>query len=401
MTKNNSQKMNLSDDKTTTAPEAGGLRSDQITSEQEKPSRLKWWVGGGILVALTIIGSVVLAFTLPGREVPVVNNNIGNLPTADDAPQPPSTQSGLSGRSCEDASRRPIGVMLSSDMITRPVSGFAAADMVWELPVLVNDVTRLLAVYQCGRPAEIGSVRSARHDYLFLAEGVDAIVGHWGGSYHALNRIAAGEFDTINALTNPFNSYFRKNTLPAPYNGFTTYDNLWNALQKLNYRVKTSFSGYPFKDDAAASTRPPGGKLSISWPGTFRAHYEYDPATNRYARYWGGVKQVDGGTKEIVAPSAVVIMRAANGSAVGPGGYNEMGIEGTGELAVYQDGQEIKGAWRKNELEKTDPVHFLDETGQPITFTRGQVWVMAVEPEITVTWEPEVVNTVNTVNSAD
>jgi hypothetical protein len=127
--------------------------------------------------------------------------------------------------------------------------------MVFEFPVLVSDVTRLTAVFQCGEPTEIGSVRSARHNYLYMLAGVDGIMGHWGGSYWALNMIAAGEFQTINALQNPFNAYFRKNNLPAPYNGFTNYDNLWNALQKLGYRTDTTFQGYKFKDDAAQADR--------------------------------------------------------------------------------------------------------------------------------------------------
>ena len=212
-------------------------------------------------------------------------------------------------------------------------------------------------------------------------------MGHWGGSYHALNRIAVGEYQTINALTNPFNAYFRKSHLPAPYNGFTTYERLWNALQKLGYRTETKFPGYEFKDDPPVSERGSGGTLAIAWPGAFRVSWEYDPAINRYARLWAGVKQVDAADKQPVQPSVVAIMRATNQFADGPGGYNDMGIEGTGVLDVYQDGKVIHGTWKKNELEKKDPVHFLDESGKEIIFTRGQVWVMAVEPEKTVTWE--------------
>ena len=101
--------------------------------------------------------------------------------------------SGLSGMPCAHPNRRPIGVMMAGDPINRPMSGFSKADMVFELPVLVSNVTRLTGVYQCGEPTDIGSVRSVRHDYLFLLEGIDGIMAHWGGSYHALNRIAAGE----------------------------------------------------------------------------------------------------------------------------------------------------------------------------------------------------------------
>lgn len=339
-------------------------------------------VGGAVVVSL-------IAYFVIGRGSTFgAGDRYGLLPVAPEAAeQPPATVSGLSGVPCEHPDRRAIGVMMAGDTINRPMSGFSKADMVWELPVLTNGITRLLGVYQCGEPTEIGSVRSARHDYLFLAEGVDAIMGHWGGSYHVLNRIAVGEFQTINALTNPYQAYFRKTTLPAPYNGFTSYERLWNALQKLGYRTTTNFKGFDFKDDIAQGERPAGGKLSIAWPGAYRVHYEYDPASNRYVRFWAGVKQVDVEDSKVVQPSSVAIMRATNQLADGPGGYNDVGIEGQGALEVYQDGKVIKGTWRKNELEKKDPVHFMNEQGQPIFFTRGQLWVMAVEPEVVVTWE--------------
>lgn len=368
------------------------LRSESVSGEGGSKA---WFnnkkimaIGGGVAVLLIAglgVWAMLRADTRGGA--PAEEGLFGTLPGGDDRFKEARVTSGLSGVACDHPNRRPIGVMLAGDAINRPMSGFSQADMVWELPVLVSNVTRLLAVYQCGEPTDIGSVRSARHDYLFLADGVDAVMGHWGGSYHALNRIAVGEFETINALTNPHNAYFRKDHLPAPYNGFTTYERLWNALEKLGYRTETKFEGYEFKDDSPISDRPAAGTLTVAWPGAFRVHYEYDPATNRYVRYWAGVKQVDAADDQVVSPSAVVVMRAANEFADGPGGYNEVGIEGEGEMVVYQDGQEIKGIWKKNVLNKKDPVHFLNEQGQPIVFTRGQVWVMTPSADVPVTWE--------------
>ena len=375
------------------------LRSSLMPEGQEAGKAINKKIGKAWIVAIAAAIILLVAGMAWSATQRSRNGELGDatggglLPIADDKEREPeanASMSGLSGMPCEQANRRPIGVMLASDPINRPVSGFAKADMVWELPVLVSNVTRLLGVYQCGRPTEIGSVRSVRHDYLFLAEGVDAILSHWGGSFHALNRIAAGEFQTLNALVNPFDAFYRKNNLPAPYNGFTSYDRLWNALEKLNYRTETRFPGYQFKDDLGVAERPVGGTLTVAWPGQFRVHYEYNPTTNRYERYWGGVKQTDPESGTGVAPSVVVVMKATNQSATPPdGGYNDVGIEGTGEALIYQDGQEIKGTWRKNELEKKDPVHFLDASGKEITFTRGQVWVMAPEPTIAVTWEPQ------------
>ncbi|MDA1168928.1 MAG: DUF3048 domain-containing protein [bacterium] len=356
------------------------------------------WTIVAVFVFLLVILTSVYMWLAPNNSVRryVSESIFGQLPIGGirpageftiPTPQVNRETSGLSGMPCAHPNRRPIGVMLAGDPINRPMSGFSKADMVFELPVLVSNVTRLTGVYQCGEPTDIGSVRSVRHDYLFLLEGIDGIMAHWGGSYHALNRIAAGEFQSISALTNPHNAFFRKNHLPAPYNGFTTYERLWNAVEKLGIRTTTTFKGYNFKDDVALSERIAGGTLDIAWPGAFRVSYEYNKDTNRYQRYWAGVKQIDAEDKQVVAPSAIAVMRATNTYADGEGGYNEMAIEGKGDLTVYQDGKAIVGTWTKNELEKKDPIHFLNDKGEPIVFTKGQVWVMAVDPAIAVNWQ--------------
>ncbi len=376
------------------------LRSD-VKSDIVKPvsgSLLKTIKGphyiGCIGLVLILILIVVFGVYAAKRNVTksteerTDNGIFGQLPFASEQ-EKVATTSGLSGKTCDHPTRRPIGVMLAGDPINRPISGFSQADMVWELPALVSNVTRLLAVYQCGEPTDIGSVRSARHDYLFLADGVDAIISHWGGSYHALNRINAGEFQSLDALVNPSQAFFRKSNLPAPYNGFTTYANLWRALQDAGYRTEANFKGYEFKDDINPTERPAGGKLSINWPGQFRVHYEYDPQTNRYVRFWAGIKQIDAADKQVVAPSAVVVIRATNEFADGPGGYNDVGIQGSGTGTVFQDGQSINITWSKSTTKFNDPMIFTNAaTGQPVIFTRGQVWIMTPSSNIDVTWEP-------------
>jgi len=344
---------------------------------------------GVVVLVLIIAGGVWAALRQRGGDAADGGGErgiFGNLPSASDREN--DRISGLSGKECEHPQRRPIGVMLAGDPINRPLSGFTKADMVWELPVLVSNVTRLMAVYQCGEPTDIGSVRSARHDYLFLADGLDAILSHWGGSYHALNRIAVGEFQTLNALANPSGAFFRKDNLPRPYNGFTTYENLWRALQEKGYRTESNFAGYVFKDDVDVAERPTGGRLTVAWPGAFRVSYEYNQETNRYERYWARERQIDAEDGEVVAPSSVVIMRATNGPAEGPGGYNDVGIQGSGRIEVYQDGIMIPGTWSKSTVKFNDPVKFLNEQGEPIRFVRGQIWVMTPSDDIAVTWEP-------------
>ena len=104
----------------------------------------------------------------------------------------------LSGLACDDWNRRPFAVMQPADLSARPAAGFSDADMVFEMPVITNSITRLMAVYVCGNPDDVGSMRSARHDYIALAKGLDAIFVHWGGSHYAIDKLNQGVIDDMN-----------------------------------------------------------------------------------------------------------------------------------------------------------------------------------------------------------
>lgn len=323
---------------------------------------------------------------------------IGKLPTATDRDVPevvveksPREESPISGMVCETYNRRPIGVMMPSDVITRPASGFAFADAVIEMPALVSNVTRLLAIFQCEHPSEIGSVRSARHDYLFIATGFDAVIAHWGGSYHALNRIRVERsvYESLSALGTGQQAFYRKPGIPAPHNGYTSYDRLWNALVAAGYRQETQLDAYEHVSDAPLEQRGAGGTITIGWPGAMRVQYEYDRETNTYARYWGGQRHLDAVEDRPVSPKVVVIAHTRQRLAVPGQPYNDVDVEGSGEAEIFQNGQEITATWEKSEIHKQDPLVFRDEEGNTIPFVRGQLWIHFVDEVTPVAWTPE------------
>ncbi len=365
-------------------------------------------------LVLGVAGATVLLFAvlwyligLPGAPTSV-RRVLGRLPEAGERTVPGAPGGGLqlgggdqksetslfSGMSCPDAQRRPIAVMVGVDPIARPLSGLAMADLVVEMPALVNNVTRLMAVYQCGQPREIGGVRSARHDYLFLAKGWDAVIGHWGGSYHALNRIrqeltpqGKAIYESIDATWNTAaGAFYRITRLKAPYNGYTGYERLWSALQKNGYRTTATFEGYPHAAEAAPQQRGAGGTLDVGWPGSMRVRYTYQPESNAYERYWGGTRHLDGLDKQPVDPKVVVVVHTNQRLANGPGGYNDVDVEGTGKAVVYQNGQVIEGTWEKNLIHKQDPLHFNSALGKAIEFVPGQVWMHIVDSRTQVVW---------------
>src|SRR3989344_8704314 len=167
----------------------------------------------GIIVIILL---VVFWFWWGNKEIAVTNIFNGGTTSENSMPK-----SSISGISCDNFNIRPIAVMLSSDAITRPLSGLGEADIVFEMPVTPGGVTRTMAVYQCEEPKEIGSVRSAREDFIPLAASLKATYAHWGGEHDALTKLNNGILDNIDAMKYETTAFFRKKTITMPHNGFT------------------------------------------------------------------------------------------------------------------------------------------------------------------------------------
>lgn len=288
---------------------------------------------------------------------------------------------------CENPAQRAIAVMIASDRQTRPLSGLSDADMVFEMPVVTDSITRLMAVYRCSFPNEIGSVRSARHDFIDLALAVDAIYAHWGGSHYALDRLKTGVVNELDALRNPYDVFYRKKGIYAPHNGFTSGERLINASQKLGFRMENNFSGYP--QESAENTKPKlesdGFKLAIGFPGEFRVEYQYDAKNNSYLRWRGGTKEIDRNNNQQVMVKNIVAMFAESRQIEGQ--YNDMKLDGQGKAEFYKNGEKIEGIWKRDASGKDPKLYFLDNFGAETKFVQGNIWVEVVQTNQKVEWK--------------
>ena len=290
----------------------------------------------------------------------------------------------ISGLPCKNYNRRPFAIMLAGDEVARPLSGLQPADMVIEMPVLISGMNRLMAVYVCGNPSEIGSVRSARHDFISLAMGFDAIFAHWGGSSFALDKLNAGIMDNIDALLYSQTAFWRQSSIPAPHNGFTSIEKLTSQAEKLNYRLENQFEGYPHKNVKAQGSNVKG-KLNIGYPDIYKVWWNYNPETNDYARWRGSKEEKDHNSNLQVKSKNIVIMRAT--SRFLEDQYIDVDIEGGGMAEFYLNGQKIEGTWKKEGSYRPTKLYFYDYLGKEIKFVPGQIWIEIIEPDKVVTYE--------------
>lgn len=284
----------------------------------------------------------------------------------------------LSGEACEthEQAPRPIAVMLAGDTVTRPLSGIGQADLVVEMPVVTGSITRLMAVFQCTDSIEIGSIRSARDDFIPLAAAFDAIYAHWGGSHFALDELRRGVIDNIDALRNPFGAYWRKQGIPAPHNGFTSFERLRQAAEKLGYRTVSQFQGYPLKDQQQRAGRN-AVKVQIGYPGPYRVEWRYNETIKRYLRFRGGTPEEDASSGEQVRAATVAVMRTTSRQIQGQ--YNDVRVTGEGEATVFRFGEAVEGTWHKDAQPLSAPLRFLDERDEETAFAKGPLWIEIVE----------------------
>ena len=318
---------------------------------------ITWYAGTAGVVALVAL----LVWLFRPNSIDVINHRgIGG-----------STEltSPITGGPCPGIANRAIAVMLSSDKEARPLSGIGQADIVFEIPVTPNGITRMMAVYQCNDPKEVGSIRSARGSFIPLVQGLDPIYVHWGGERDVEAQLKAHLTDDVDCLIYDGTTCTRKKGIPAPHDGFSTMSLIRAQARALGYAASMSLPAFPHTD-----TAPPRTNLaslapdaSISWPLGMDVLFHYDPATNTYLRSRGGTPETDATTGAQVRVSVVVVMHTTATFLYDQ--YTLVQTVGAGPADIYQNGQQVSARWSKPSA--TAPLQFLNAQGKPVPLVVG------------------------------
>lgn len=357
------------------------------------------------VVALAIAG-LITYFTV-GRNA-LRSKNVKQIQVNKDAseqnlaPVNSGNVSPISGLACENWNRRPVAVMQPADVSARPAAGFSDADMVVEMPVITATITRLMGIYICGNPDDVGSMRSARHDFVHIAKGMDAIFVHWGRSDipEFKDRLNSGIVDDMNCNNDAGKSAgqycYRKEAtgnMRGVDTGYAKFTALLEGAKNFGYRMEGKFVGYPHQEEAPLDKRPSGGNLRVAFAGPFAVEYDYDKASNSYLRTWGSSADTDRNNGKRIAPKNVVVLIAKSEQIEGQ--YNNVQLgdpwydtTDSGEAYYYINGQEIKGTWKKDKSKIDSKLYFYDQSGQEVKFVPGQIWVDVLEPGQTLRWTP-------------
>ena len=240
-----------------------------------------------------------------------------------------------------------------------------------------------MAVYLCNHPeGDIGSVRSARTDFLGFVDWLDAVYAHWGGEQAALEALEGGILDNINALIYDGTVFSRKDGVPAPHDGFTTVERLLEQAEKLDYADTTDpISFFPQRSARSARTLASSvAYVTISYPSGITTSWRYDEDTNLWDRDRNGTPEIDASSGAQIRAGTLIVLETDATPVRGE--YLDVQTVGEGSALVFLDGIRRSVTWRR--IADTAPLELVDDEDLPVGIAPGPVWIIVAVPGMTI-----------------
>lgn len=338
----------------------------------------------------------------------------------------PANASPITGLACDNYQKRSFGVMYSGSNDARPYwKNLDKADFVLEMPHRMHNEPRLLGVFQCEVPSELGPMRSGRVDHMSVADSMGAVFVTWGKSIvakSAMDREFADNLEVGSGTTSsdgtrsgyidPNIKFYSANSAYADLNGII------GMSKDKGYSGENLFEGFKHQGEVVVEDRPEYGLVDVKFDtSSYRIKYQYDKATNSYKRFHKGEPSIDMISGEQYAPKNIIGIVAKRDSWLAEKDYVAEGLKDPwagvpqekvesnqypnmqlgdpwfdtkfeGVAKFYMNGQEHKGMW-KREKGNNKPFKFYYEDGTEVHFVPGQIWMHVLPHGQKVGYEDE------------
>lgn len=273
----------------------------------------------------------------------------------------------------DTALTRPVGIMVANNDFLQDGEqvGIGSADM-WMETETEGGITRLMAVFSNTErvPDAIGPVRSARSPFFHVVKALGLGYVHAGGSYPALNKIAASNIADMDVNAGDYGgtySWRDSNYGHAyEYRLRTSGDRLTQYMNDEGYKTY-AVCDFPwtFGEQSGASAT----NVSIKMSGVQTIGFEYDAAQGVYYKTNGSSKSrhVDS-SGSAITPTSVIVL------------YTDMFYESSetidyymqsGKGYVFSGGVMRRFDWSRNDNGFT----MTEENGTKLTLAEGKVYL--------------------------
>jgi hypothetical protein len=271
-------------------------------------------------------------------------------------------------------------VMIDQSPEARPQYGLGNASVVYET-LAEGGIPRIMALFARRTVARIGPIRSVRPYFADFAAEYRAAIAHAGGSPDGLREIDRVRIRSINALQGlSARAFYRAGGYVSTHNLFTTGALIERELKRVGLaRRHPAYASWRFASDPPLSKRPKrGNSLTVDFRSgaAFVASYAYNRRTNAFERSTGGVPHRDGPRGGVLAAKNVLVLLVPKERLLDRKGRIGLTVTGRGRGILLKNGRAVTVRWRKS-----SPSHRTEittEDGDPVTFTRGSIWIEIV-----------------------
>ncbi|GGO72568.1 DUF3048 domain-containing protein [Nonomuraea cavernae] len=263
-----------------------------------------------------------------------------------------------------------LAVKIENTAAGKPQMGLKSADIVYVEQVEAG-LTRLMAIFSSKLPAKVGPVRSARiSDLHIVPQFGKPAFAYSGAQTKMLPFIAEASLFDVSDSRAP-GAYFRQPGRYAPYNLFATSKQLLASAPKAS---KAKDIGFTF-GDAPAEGGVDRTSYTVKWPAA-RFTFAWSEARKQWLIWQDGKKDMAAEGGQLGAPTIVVQYTKTERSQFHDKNQSYTPLVhsvGKGSAIVLRDGKAYKARWERESEE--GGTTFTTESGEPMNFAPGQVWV--------------------------
>ena len=260
-----------------------------------------------------------------------------------------------------------------------PQAGLDKAYIVYELMV-EGGITRMMALFKDASVSKIGSIRSARTQYLDYVYENNAIYVHAGGAKDAIQRIKNEGISDID-VDGVYG--FRDKNLNRSYEHtlFTSTELLKKGVLNKSIRSTTdtknilNYQADPI-DTSKLNNLKDANNVSIKYSDYRTSNYTYDSVKKVYLRSMNNTKNIDlvtGSQYEVknIIVYGVKYSSYTNGSNTK---YQKIDNVGTGEGYYITEGKAIPITWEKED-KNSQTKYKIKETKKELVVNDGNTYI--------------------------
>ncbi|NLO48160.1 MAG: DUF3048 domain-containing protein [Clostridiales bacterium] len=281
--------------------------------------------------------------------------------------------------------KRPLAIMLNNIKEALPQHGTASADIIYET-LAEGGITRMLAIYQSTDNIDrIGSIRSARPYFLDLAQGLDAIYIHAGGSPQAYEAISSRGVCNIDGVRGNYEIFYRDRERAG--GGYAYEHTLFSTGELLDeylptYNIRTDHQeGYAyamrFSEQPDSLSGLAAQTINVHFSNYKTGVFTYDELSMMYKVSQYGAEYKDGNTGDQVSVKNVLVLHAPVSRIPNDTeGRLSIDLVGSGTGLFACEGKYIPVIWSKDGYSSS--FLYTLEDGTELSFGRGTSYICII-----------------------